>query len=273
MKSVVAAIAAFAGLALSASAGAHEFWISPDPYAAAIGERVVLRLRVGEKLKGDTLRYNPAKFNRFTTTMDSGTFELSSRLGDDPAASYVAQEPRLHVIAYQAKPERIDYADIRKFKDYLAYEGLTPGKGNGAVARQARDAPFAETYTRYAKALVQVGPVTPGDSDVPLSLAYELIAQGNPYDGGESIAVAFLAKGTRLAGAPVALFCKTGTVKRTMLGTDERGEVQVPLGGCDEYLLNAVQIEGVEAASRPAESEAVPVRWHSHWASLSFGGR
>jgi len=40
-----------AGLIVSLSASAHEFWLSPHSYAVKVGEQIIADIRVGENMK------------------------------------------------------------------------------------------------------------------------------------------------------------------------------------------------------------------------------
>jgi uncharacterized GH25 family protein len=57
------ALAAFLALFIGADKGdAHEFWISPEAYRAAVGDAVLADLRVGEEFRGSTQSYVPRNF-------------------------------------------------------------------------------------------------------------------------------------------------------------------------------------------------------------------
>ncbi|CAN5799666.1 hypothetical protein BH23PLA1_BH23PLA1_41520 [soil metagenome] len=121
---------------------------------------------------------------------------------------------------------------------------------------------ITETYARSAKALVQVGPVKPGDADRPVGLAFEFVALANPYAGADVLPVRLSWKGEPVEGAPISILRKADEVERHLVRTDADGRADIPIGGGGEFLLNAVHLEPVEVEKHV---------WESTWASLTFG--
>ena len=255
-------------LACSVSAAAaHEFWIAPQRYAVEPGAQIVATLRVGQMMRGTEHPYLTTWFHAFTVTTRDGTRDVAGFEGDMPALSYTAAEPGLYVIAYHSTADRITFDDWDLFRKYLAYEGLE-GIAEAHRARRLPEIGFTEEYTRYAKALVQVGPVDERDRDAPLGLRFELVAENNPYaPGAETVTVTLLRRGEPAAGRQIAVFRCAGEVTRTLVTTDARGQAAIPIVDGGVFLLNAVDIRPVETD----EAEKHPIVWASDWASLTFG--
>ncbi len=246
---------------LGLPAVAHEYWIAPESYRVAPGERVEARLLVGEMMEGTELPWLSHQIRSFEISTPEGDLEVQGMEGDLPALSYVPEVPGLHVIAHETFPLEVSFDTLAEFREYLAYEGL------GAVveAHLRRSLPktdITEAYARSAKALVQVGPVGPDNADRPLGLAFELVALANPYAGGETLPVRLLWQGQPEAGTQISIFRKTADVDRSLVLTDADGRAEIPLAGGGEFVLNAVHIEPVEGEEHV---------WASTWASLSFG--
>lgn len=184
-----------------------------------------------------------------------------------PALSYKPATAGLQVIAYHSTADRVTYDDPDRFREYLAYEGLE-GIAEAHRARGLPEAGFTEEYTRFAKALVQVGPVDERDRDASLGLRFELVAENNPYaPGAETVTVTLLRLGEPVVGRQIAVFRCTGEVTRGLVRTDARGQAAIPIGGGGVFLLNAVDIRPVQ----PDVAEKDAVVWASDWASLIFG--
>jgi len=245
-------------------AAAHEFWVAPKKYNPKPGEPIVATLRVGQMMRGTELPYLSKKIRSFTVTNRKGTENVEGLEGDIPALSYTPSETGLHRINYISTGTEVAFDTWEKFEKYLAYEGL----GEIAGEHRARGLPesgFKEVYTRYAKALVQVGPVGEQDRDAAQGLALELIAMDNPYTPGlKTMTVTLLRLGKPVADRQIAVFRYDGQVSRTLVTTDSLGKAAIPVKGGGSFLLNAVDIQPVE------EKDEV---WSSHWASLSFGLR
>ncbi len=253
-------------------AAAHEFWVAPQRYTVEPGDGIVATLRNGQMMRGSELPYLSSWFHAFTVTTRDGARDVEGFEGDMPALSYVAREPGLHVIAYHSTADKITFDDWDRFRKYLAYEGLD-GVAEVHRARGLPDTGFTEEYTRYAKALVQVGPVGEGDGDAPLGLGFELVAENNPYAPGTgTVTVTLLRLGEPVAGRQISVFRCAGEVTRTLVTTDARGQAAIPIAGGGVFLLNAVDIRPV--GSGPVEGDTVKkdaVVWASDWASLTFG--
>lgn len=265
-----------AALTCGARAAAHEFWVAPERYVVEPGEQVVATLRNGEMMRGNELPYLSPWFHAFTVTAADGTRAVAGFEGDMPALSYTAAEPGLHVIAYHSTVDRVTYDEGERFRKYLAYEGLE-GIAEAHRARGLPDSGFTEEYNRFAKALVQVGPVGERDRDAALGLRFELVAENNPYAAGaETVTVSLLRKGEPVAGRQIAVFRCASDVTRTLVNTDAQGKAAISIRGGGEFLLNAVDIRAVDIG--PVEKrngngtiESDPVVWASDWASLTFG--
>lgn len=243
---------------------AHEFWVEPVTYQVDFGAEVVVDLRVGQLLAGRSYPYLSHKFARYEVTDSAGVHPLLGVEGDLPSAVYVSAVPGLSIISYEALAERLTYESFKDFVDFVEEEGL-PTIAARHRERGLPDTGFVETYTRNAKALVQVGPVKDGQTDTVTGMPFELVALENPYAGGATVPVSLLWQGNEVPGAQIALFRRSenGAVVRSTYRTDETGKASIPLTGSGTFLLSAVHLE-----ERSAESGAV---WHSTWASLTFG--
>jgi uncharacterized GH25 family protein len=254
-------------------AAAHEFWVSPRSYHVEPGERIVAALRNGQMMRGAELPYVSSWFHDFSVTVRDHSRDVAGFEGDMPALSYTPAEPGLHVIAYSSTADTVTYDDWNRFQAYLAYEGLD-GVAEAHRARGLPEAGFSEDYTRFAKALVQVGPVDEDDGDAPLGLRFELVAENNPYaPGAEAVMVTLLRRGEPVAGRQIAVFRCAGEVTRTLVTTDTRGQAAIPIAGGGVFLLNAVDIRPVERdapGTEGTDGTGGPV-WESDWASLTFG--
>ena len=207
-------------------AHAHEFWISPERGVLDPGEVLTADLKVGQRLKGESYPYLSDRFQVFTRTVGGETWNVAGLDGDLPALSLPAEEPGLTVIAHQTIAFRVTYDDWALFKGYLTDEGLE----SFAEDHRRRGLPesgFAERYVRTAKALVQVGPVRPEDSDRQIGMRLELFADANPYSAGlDSFPVRLLWRGAPLADRLITIFHNDGIsdeVSRRTVITDQEG--------------------------------------------------
>lgn len=241
---------------------AHNFWIEASTFTPAPGQRLAVRLRVGQELKGDPVPRDPSLMKRFVAVGPSGEATVPGVPNTEPAGFESFPSPGLYTIVYDSTrfPVALDGA---KFEEYLGQEGLE--KISAARARQGKSAAAAkEVFSRCAKALLAVGNggTGPGWNRV-FSQRLELVAEKNPYTlaGGGELPVRLLYEGKPLAGALVMALQRDRPDKVTAR-SDSRGRVTLKLDRPGFWLIKAVHMI-------PAPPDA-GADWESFWASLTF---
>ena len=133
---------------------AHDFWLEPDRARVEAGATINITLREGVAFKGNTLPYITNWFEDFSVVDDRGRAQVSSVLGNNPAAT-LTPEPGTSLIGYQSN-RNFTELDGAKFEAYLAEEGLEPifelRRERGESGQPAK-----EYFVRCAKAVVQSG--------------------------------------------------------------------------------------------------------------------
>ncbi len=197
-------------LSLIEPAAAHDFWLQPQRFWIEVGASTPIAILVGH---GANRAPWGVESNRVLLLRDigqTGTVDHLSgiqrrRVAEIPAMSFTT--PGTHIVAFQSTNAQSDLPAVR-FNDYIKAEGLTPAlrlrEQAGTTNTSGR-----EIYSRRAKALVQVGPSTEGQTQVtrPLGLTLEIVPERNPYAPGrsESFPVRVLYEGRALPGAFVKL--------------------------------------------------------------------
>jgi uncharacterized GH25 family protein len=259
MKKRCGAATVICSMLLNLPSSAHEFWIEPESDTTA-------QVRVGQMLVGENLPYLDRIIRLARHFGPNGEVVLKGRQGDIPALTVDLQAPGLHLLTVETQPAYIVFDNLPEFSDYLAYEGLQ----DVVVQHEARGLPtteIAEEYLRYAKSLVQVGPANPENTDRPVGLRYELVADTSPFDTpNHMVTLKLLWEGSPESGAQVAMFHKGTTevanVTRDLLTTNDAGTVTANVAEPGIYVFSAVHM--LQAAGPGS------VVWQSHWASLSF---
>lgn len=256
------------------TADAHEFWIEPVSSQIESGEKITARLHVGQDLKGSSYSYLPQRFERFTYTLGEKTAPVEGRLGDNPALNMIAKDAGLHVIAYQSKAEMLTYTEASKFVGFLDYEGLD-WVLEAHKKRGLPDTKFKETYTRYAKSLVQVGKYNgeAAQQDRAVGLPIELVAAQSPFRPDvDFIKVILLHAGKPLSNIQIATFQQKpdGVFVRRLTRSNAQGEARVSLTGKGFFLISAVQMEEADPADYDEDVVGRKPVWKSLWASLTF---
>jgi len=253
-------------LLLSPALRAHDFWIEPSAFAPAPGQRISLRLKVGQGFRGDPLPRSPALIERFDTVGAGGTLPVIGFAGREPAGYAAFPAPGFYWIVYGSTQELVELAGP-KFEAYLAQEGLEAISTLRAKRGQT-GAGAKERFFRCAKAAIAVGAGGAagggGGFDSVLGLTLELVPEADPTalkPGGE-LPLRLLYRGKPLAGALVTALPRDHPEAGVSARSDARGQVRLRLGASGAWLVKTVHM-----IPAPAGAEA---DWESYWASLTF---
>lgn len=241
---------------LAAPAAAHDFWIEPSSFRPAPGERVAVRLRVGEDLQGDPVPRDPARIERFAEIGPAGEAAVAGVAGIDPAGWATPAAPGLHWLVYDSRHASLELP-AAKFDRYLGEEGLERIR---ELRKGAGEGPVKEIYSRCAKSLLRVGAGSSG-YDRPLGLELELVPEKDPYSlaPGEALPVRLLYRGEPLDGALVIALASPGA--RVSART---------AGGRAALVLDRPGLWLVKAVHMVPAPEGSGADWESLWASLTF---
>ena len=246
------------GLMLAGPAMAHDFWIEPSKFRPAPGERVAVRLRVGQNLKGDPVPRELGRIERFAAVGPAGEAEVRGVEGVDPAGWVSPAGPGLHWLVFDSNHASVEQAGP-KFDSYLGEEGLERirklRKGAG---------PVKEIYSRCAKSLLRVGlrdEIPSSGYDRVLGLELELVPEKNPYalKPGEALPVRLLYHGKPLDGALVVGIASPGAKVSTRTA-----------GGRASLVLDRPGLWLIKVVHMVPAPEGSGAEWESLWASLTF---
>lgn len=243
----------------------HDFWIEPSSFTPAPGQRVAVRLKVGEHFRGDPVPRRPERIERFTAVGPSGEAPIPGVPDSDPAGFVALGSPGLHLLAYDSDHASVELEGA-KFEEYLKMEGLEAVSAQRARKGQTGE-PVKEIYSRCAKSLVAVGGGSGSGFDRTLGLVLELVPEANPYTlkGGGELPVRLYYGGKPLKGALVMALQKDRPEPKLSARSDAQGRVRLRLDRPGVWLVKAVHM--VPAVSAGGEAGA---DWESFWASLTF---
>jgi uncharacterized GH25 family protein len=254
------------------AARAHDFWIEPSTFIPAPGQRVAVRLRVGQELRGDPVPRELGLLQRFVMVGPGGEGPVPGLPNTDPAGFAAFESPGLYTVVYDSGRHPLEL-DAAKFEQYLRQEGLEK-IADLRVRRGQTAAGAKEVFSRCAKSLIAASATgavnvagNAGGSryDRPLGQRLELVPEKNPYTltGGGELPVRLLYEGKPLAGALVVALPKDRQAAPVSARSDSRGRVRLKLDHPGFWLVKAVHMI-------PAPPDA-GADWESFWASLTFG--
>ena len=240
---------------------AHEFWIEPEQFRPAPGDKVPVRLFVGQIFKGESMPWLTESFERFTYTDARGSDNFRSILGDDPAGTFTVRAPGRIWLVNRSALFSVTYEKPGEFEAFLAKEGLE----HLVPPAKRAERPIREFYSRCAKSLLVAGRAEPGTPpDRAFGLPIELIAETDPYAArpAPDFTVRLLLHGKPLAGALVIAYSKGEPERRIEARTDAAGRARLKLERRGAWLLNAVHLFPARRGSGG--------QWETLWASLTF---
>ena len=260
----------FIAFVMAGPLSAHEFWLEAKVFVVEADAGVEVELRVGQDFGGSEYPFIAQRFKSFDVYAGGKKRAYAGRAGDRPA--YLDKKPAagLQVLAYHSTPDTLKFTKARPdlLETYLKAEGL-----DFVLEKHRADGlpeiGISEKYTRNAKALIQVGSKV-GGVDRAMGMPFELVVQGTPYDGDNSVTVQLLLNGKAMANYPINVFTKKSDVsrneintKQTRVQTDSRGFATVTFAKGTKVLLSSVWIERL-----PEGAEHFYESW---WASMTFG--
>lgn len=261
-------LVAAAAIALLASpAVAHDFWLAPSELVLDGDREVTISLLVGEGLVSEQEKpFDPGRFPRLV--------RLHAGRAEDLIGSAVANaKPMLrlpvrgaggHLLVVDRSPSRIELLP-KKFEAYLREEGLEAIIGERAKLGEAAK-PGRERYSRYLKALIQVGATRDETYRTVMDQTLELVPEANPafVEPGGTLSVVVRFRGKPLAGAELEAFGKgQGGTGKASHRTDAEGRVKVAIDRRGTWLLRLVHMERCQACP--------DADWESFWTAYTFG--
>lgn len=264
-EAVCSILAAAVAVCLATAALAHDFWVRPASFRVGVGGQVQTRLFVGMDMQGEARAFKKDRVKAFTisgASTEGKPVPMVSTEGGDPAGTFGASKPGLHVITYQSRESTIVLAPD-KFDEYLREEGLehiiAERERLGEKAANGREA-----YSRCATSMIVVGDATDGLWAGPRGLPIELVPVTNPAAAkpGDTLKFTLLRDGKPLKDAKVVARCETTPKEPASARTDQNGIVEFKVGTAGVWMVTSVTME--RATGRQ------DVDWVSWWASLTF---
>jgi uncharacterized GH25 family protein len=261
--------ALFGVLVATAALGAHDLLFRLDNYFVEPGARVTVPVFNGTFVKSE----NAVARNRL------GDLSLVGPQGRQAIdkQNWTEVEPQstvtftvggtgTYVVGVAVQPRMISM-DAAEFNAYLKEDGIDQALAD-RTAKGKLNEPAKERYSKYVKALVQVGPSRTNSFSTVLGHQAEIVPVENPFamTVGGTLAVRALVMGKPLPRYAVFAGGRSGEgdipVQRLM--TDEQGIARVRLTHPGAWYVKFIHMEEVTDGSATHESR---------WATLSFGVR
>jgi uncharacterized GH25 family protein len=254
------------------SAGAHDFWVQPKEYWVQPQAVTPLTLQVGHGAFRQRSPIPLTRITRFEAIAPNGTaMALRERLHLGAATEdgdMQLLDPGTYLLVLETNDHAQSHLPAIRFNDYLKTEGLTP-----ALEERQRlhrmDADGSENYSRYAKAIVQVGGADAGPQEAvtkPLGLPLEILLERSPYalPHAATLPILVIYRGQPLAGALVKFTnLEHDAVPLEIHRTDLAGRATFLMPNEGSWLLNVIWTQPLPK-SRETDFE-------TFFSSVSFG--
>jgi len=263
--SCVLALALLAVVLAAGPACAHEFWVEPGTFTPSPGNRVPVRLFVGDAGQRDEIPRRRDHLLRFEAIRPGRTWPILGKWGRAPAGLFLPDAEGTVILAYQGRHTFIELP-AEKFESYLVNEGLSRVIAE-RVRRNESLAPGRESYARYAKSLVTVRGLAEGSSegfDQEVGFPIEFIPETDPraWRSGDVLSVRLLYEGHPLADQQIKLIHLVDRDLSQVFRTDADGRASLRPPQAGPWLIASVFMR---RASDELEGD-----WESFWASLTF---
>ncbi len=233
----------------SVPAAAHDFWLEPLRFSLPVGASTPLTLQVGH---GPFRQRSAIPLDRIVRFRSIGpSWHDMDRKGDlrlggpDRDGELGFTEPGAHIVVLETDNRAQSRLPAIRYNDYLKVEGLTPALQQREQSHTA-DADGRESYSRQAKALIQVGPPSTKSQPqvtTPVGLTLEIVPERNPYalPFPETLPVRVIYEGHPLRGALVKLTnLEHDAAPLEMQVTDSAGRAVFKTPRSGSWLLNVI---------------------------------
>jgi uncharacterized GH25 family protein len=263
------AVAFLAAFAAAAPALSHDLFFRAPRYHLAPGAAAVVDVLSGTFTKSENAIERERLADLSIVTPEGRVkLDLAAWSESEPKSTLrlTAGGEGTYVIGAAVKPRMLSLSG-KEFGAYLREEGLEEVL-QARAAEKRLDEPSRERYSKYLKALVQVGAAASDAHATVLGYAAEIVPEENPYrlKAGGTLTVRCLVDGKPYAGKKVFAGGRRGTsdvrLAAQPLVTDSEGRAKVRLPEAGVYYVKLVAI-----AELKDDAEA---NYESKWSTLSF---
>ena len=251
-------------LLIFSQAFSHDMWLVPKKFIVSPGEPLIVLGNTGMDFPNSLNPVEPERVEAFFVVGNSGKKDIASLRveGNSLVADLNFEKAGTYVVAAALKPKEIRLT-AAEFNEYVLLEGLKRihdlRRKEGILEKDA-----VEYYSKFPKALVQVGDVPDETPLNPANLTLEIVPKVNPYrlKAGAQLQVTALFRGKPLPGAEFAWsYPGAGQEYAGSVVADGSGTASIPLEKTGSFMIRTMHMEWVKAPTH---------EWESFWTSLTF---
>lgn len=251
-------------LALALTAGivlAHDTWLLPERFTAAVNTPLFLDLTSGMAFPNSETSIKPERIDKAQYRL-GGQVEALSDFSSAPKSLRLKAELSqvgVATIWVELKPRALELTPAQ-VQDYFGEIGA-PASLRREWAMTKEPKRWREVYTKHAKTFVQVGDTSDRSWAEPVGMAFEIVPEKDPtrLKRGEIFPVRLLANGQPLINFPLGIV-RAGSAKGQTRKTDAEGRVRFLLARSGRWLLRCTKLR---------KSTQTNVEWESDFSTLT----
>ena len=251
-------------IGIAAVVTAHDYWLIPQKFMINPGETIVIHGNTGMDFPASLSAVVPERVTQFFMVGKDNKVDLTELIVEDKSLTTTCTFPKpgTYVVGTALKPKEIRMTG-EEFNEYLKHDGISNilelRKKEGILDKDA-----VEFYSKYPKAIIQVGDTLDDTPTKPVGLIIEIVPKVNPYTLkiGDKLKVAVLFRGKPLPGIDLAW--SHPDLEGKFAGwtkTDQNGDAVVPLVKRGPYMIRLTHMEWVKKQTH---------EWESFWTALTF---
>lgn len=270
-------------------AAAHTLFIKPDTFSVQPGTVFAVKLIDGTFVTSES-RLNPPSIRSAATFGPNETVRELERddlrhSGKITIAETRFDSPGTYLVGISTKPRKV-VLNPDDFNFYLRYEGLLDEQEERAALEEDNIA-VIEKYSKFAKAIVQVGDTRTANFSQELGFDVEIVPLTNPYSlgVGDTFRAKILRDGKPLANELVyatheshysadeeGIFDEAVKVR-----SDGEGLIEIPISAAGKWYVRFIDLERLDDSEYWYSSFLVAIGaqeqqifYESKWATLTF---
>lgn len=262
-------------LSLALLSVAHEFWLQPKRFFAAVGDVVSVEVLVGESFLGEPSEGKKNRIVQYVHLANGVKEDLAPGLSNDHygVANVKLTTPGTHLIAFANTPKFLEMrAD--SFLLYLKEDGLDDiiqaRQQQGDTLKRSR-----ELYQRCVKTLIQAGNKPDNTFAANTGMPLEIMPIQNPYamKPGQMADFQILFGQKPLPAVLVRYWNRTATnqLHQEQQRADAQGYVRFRLRAGSNMVSLVRMVPYAEPTSAGPRAVGPTADWVSYWGSLTFG--
>jgi Domain of unknown function (DUF4198) len=251
-------------LLITSTVFAHDLFLVAHPFRMEKPGSIQMAMNLAEAFPGEEQPWRKTKTLRFWLVGPGESHELTAEEGKNPTVNL--SRKGTYMVAWNGSASYIEipatefnpYVESQGYRDVIAFR----------KHRGQENAPGKEKYTRFLKAIVQVGDQLTEQYAQTLDQQFEMVPLQNPYllTPGSTLSVRVLFNRTPIAGIRVMAtydtYSKEHDVYAHRAETDANGIAKLPISAKGVWMIRANHMLPLE--------EDPKADWQSFWANFTF---